>query len=319
MNRIITTTFFALALALTSSSIYGQPTITEYDVPRGAHPHDVAPAPDGRIWYTAQHQGALGWLDPATGHTGQIPLGNRSRPHGVIVGPNGAPWITDSGLNAIIRVDPVTEKVTHYPLPRSENANLNTATFDRIGNLWFTGQGGVYGNLNPSSGIVTVYDAPRGRGPYGIDLAPDGYVYYASLAGSYVGRIDPESGEAFVLEPPISRQGARRVWADSHGVLWITGWNSGDLISYDPRTDNWEIYPLPGNRPKPYAVYVDEEDMVWVSDFGANAISMFNPLTNSFTVHKLPSRNAQVRQMLGREGEVWGAESGTDKLVVIRF
>ena len=25
-----------------------------FDVPRGSHPHDVAPAPDGGVWYTAQ-------------------------------------------------------------------------------------------------------------------------------------------------------------------------------------------------------------------------------------------------------------------------
>ncbi|MCB0230651.1 MAG: lyase, partial [Anaerolineae bacterium] len=34
----------------------------EYPVPSGAHPHDVAPALDGGVWYTAQQQGALGWL-----------------------------------------------------------------------------------------------------------------------------------------------------------------------------------------------------------------------------------------------------------------
>ena len=38
--------------------------VSYFDVPRGAHPHDVAPAPDGSVWYTAQHQGALGILDP---------------------------------------------------------------------------------------------------------------------------------------------------------------------------------------------------------------------------------------------------------------
>jgi len=29
--------------------------IESFAVPRGAHPHDVAPAPDGTVWYTAQH------------------------------------------------------------------------------------------------------------------------------------------------------------------------------------------------------------------------------------------------------------------------
>ena len=32
----------------------------------------------------------------------------------------------------------------------------------------------------------------------------------------------------------------------------------------------------------------------------------------------LPSSTASVRQLLGRPGEVWGAESGVDKIVVIR-
>jgi len=27
--------------------------IQEYAVPAGTHPHDVAPAPDGTVWYTA--------------------------------------------------------------------------------------------------------------------------------------------------------------------------------------------------------------------------------------------------------------------------
>ena len=48
--------------------------VSYYDVPRGAHPHDVAPAPDGTVWYTAQSQGALGIFDPKTGKLTQIPL-----------------------------------------------------------------------------------------------------------------------------------------------------------------------------------------------------------------------------------------------------
>ena len=189
-------------------------TIQEYPVPAGSHPHDVAPASDGSVWYTAQISGALGKLDPATGETRHIPLGSGSAPHGVIVGPDGAPWITDGGLNAILRVDPETEEVQKFPLPaESGYANLNTAVFDRNGILWFTGQNGVYGRLDPSSEEIKVFDAPRGRGPYGITTG-DGAVYYASLANSYVGRIDPQMGEATVLEPPTSNQGARRVWSE---------------------------------------------------------------------------------------------------------
>lgn len=295
------------------------PTVQEFDVPAGSRPHDVAPAPDGGVWYTAQHAGALGRLDPETGETRHIPLGPGSAPHGVIVGPDGAPWITDGGLNAIVRVDPQTEAVDTFPLPAGSGyANLNTATFDSQGVLWFTGQSGVYGRLDPATGDLQVFQAPGGRGPYGIATTPGGDVYYASLAGSHIARVDTESGVATPIQPPTASQGARRVWSDSRGRIWVSEWNAGQVAVYDPSNDVWHEWRLPGDAPRAYAVYVDEHDMIWLSDFGGNALVHFDPHEESFTSFELPSSDAAVRQILGRPGEIWGAESGVDRLVVIR-
>ena len=58
-----------------------------FQLPMGALPHDVAPAPEGKVWYSAQRNGALGILDPATGQTRQVKLGPKSAPHGVIQRP----------------------------------------------------------------------------------------------------------------------------------------------------------------------------------------------------------------------------------------
>jgi virginiamycin B lyase len=292
--------------------------VREYRVPAGARPHDVAPARDGGVWYTAQGSGELGWLDPKTGRTEHIALGEGSAPHGVIVGPDGAPWITDGGLNAIVRVDPRSRQVRRFPLPPSAGyANLNTATFDRRGVLWFTGQSGIYGRLHPKTGSLRVFRAPRGTGPYGITTTPSGAVYYASLAGSYLGRIDLRRATATVLQPPTRGQGARRAWSDSRGRIWISEWNVGKLGMYDPRTRRWREWRLPGRNPMPYAIFVDDRDFVWLSDFGSNSLVRFNPASSRFTRLRLPSAGADVRQILGRRGEVWGAESGTDKLVVV--
>ena len=83
------------------------------------------------------------------------------------------------------------------------------------------------------------------------------------------------SERATVIEPPTKGQGARRVWSDSKGRIWVSEWNSG------------------------------------------NAIVRFDPVTEKF--HSFPSSeaDANVRQMLGRPGEAWGAESGADRLVVV--
>jgi len=75
---------------------------------------------------------------------------------------------------------------------------------------------------------MEVVDSPRGRGPYGIAATPLGEIYYASLAGSYVGQVAPD-GSVTVLDPPTSGQGARRVWSDSNGSIWVSEWNSGQL------------------------------------------------------------------------------------------
>lgn len=295
------------------------PMIREFLVPVGSHPHDVAPAPDGTIWYTAQGSGELGQIDPITGKTHHIKLGRDSAPHGVIIGPDGAPWITDGGLNAIIRVDPQTEEIRLFSLPAGDSyANLNTATFDLHGVLWFTGQSGIYGRLDPASGHVEVFNAPEGQGPYGITTTPNGSVYYASLAGNHIASINLETGGATVIEPSTPNQGARRIWSDSEGNLWVSECKAGQIAAYNPVIDKWTEWKLPGDNPQPYAIYVDKNDIVWTSDFGANALVRFDPIQESFEVFVLPSADAKVRQILGVSAQVWGAESGTDKLVMIQ-
>jgi virginiamycin B lyase len=311
---------FALCLALLSLTLPAQAAEVQYfKIPQGDHPHDVAPAPDGRVWYTGQHVGILGRLDPKTGQVERIPLGDGSAPHSVIVGPDGAAWLTDGGLNAIVRVDPATREVKTWKLPEDRaDANLNTPAFDGRGRIWFTGQSGIYGRLDPKTGAMDVWDAPKGRGPYGITATPDGAIYYVSLAGSFLGKPDLDIGETTVIEPKTPGAGTRRIWSDSKGKLWVSEWNTGNLSVYDPAAKEWSSYKLPGAAPHAYAVYVDNKDKVWVSEFSANAVLRFDPQTESFESFPSDRPDAAVRQLNGRPGEVWGAESGTDRLVVIR-
>jgi virginiamycin B lyase len=308
----------ALAAMLVAGAA-GAAQVSYYPVPRGAHPHDVAPAPDGKVWYTAQGQGALGLLDPKTGKVEQIPLGPDSAPHGVIVGPDRAAWVTDGGQNAVARVDPETKAVKLFPLPAEfPDANLNTATFDAKGILWFTGQNGMYGRVDPSTGKIEAWKAPKGVGPYGITTTPKGDVWYASLAGDHIARIDTVSGDATMVAPPKAGVNPRRVWSDSRGMIWASFWTTGEVGRYDPNSKNWRVWPLPASGSGCYAVYVDSGDKIWLTDFIANAIVRFDPETEKFESFPSTRRNARVRQLLGRPGEVWGAESGVDRLVVVR-
>ena len=285
--------------------------------------HDVAPAPDGGVWFSAQRSGHLGYFDPKSGKTELIALGSGSSPHGVIQGPDKAAWLTDGGQQAIVRVSWPERQVRVFKLPDgTPYANLNTCAFDGGGDLWFTGQAGVVGKVAVKTGTVTVKDAPRGRGPYGICATPRGDVWYCSLANSFIAQIDLKTGESRIVEPPTKGQGARRVWSDSHGRIWVSEWNSGQVSMHDPRVRDaagaWKTWKLPGSDPRAYAVYVDDKDMVWLSDFGANAVVRFDPQSEKFDSWKHPREAASVRQILGRPGEVWLPESGTEYIAVMR-
>jgi virginiamycin B lyase len=323
-SRCAALTLFAVSALMGAMLAVGaaraqSPSFDSFAVPAGSAPHDVAPSPDGTVWYTAQARGAVGRLDPHSGKNDWVALGEGAAPHGVIVGPDRAAWITDGGQNAIVRVDPKTLAVRRFPLPTDRpNANLNTAVFDPQGHLWFTGQNGIYGELDPASGSMHVFDAPRGRGPYGICVTPDGSLYFASLAGNYLGRIDPASGAVQVIEPPTPEQGARRVWSDSKGRVWVSEWNAGKVAMFDPATHQWREWRLPGQDPHAYAIFVDDHDIVWLSEWIANALVRFDPRSERFDVLVLPRPHANVRQMMGRPGEVWLAESGTDHLLRYR-
>jgi virginiamycin B lyase len=310
------------AAALLPLALHAQVRVQEYPVPPGHRVHDVwaDPAPDGPVWISAQGSGHLGILDPKSGKIEFVPLGPGSSPHGVVADRDGAPWLTDGGQNAIVRVDPKTRAVKAWKLPEATGyTNLNTAIFDAKGIHWFTGQSGIYGSLDPRTGEMRIFDAPRGRGPYGIHATPDGTVYYASLAGSYLGRIDAASGKATVIEPPTRRQGARRVWSDSKGDVWVAEWNSGQLSRYQPKTGAWKAWKAPGEDPRVYAVYVDETDKVWAAEWSAQVMLRFDPASEKFETFKSSSGRPNVRQIHGRKGEVWTPESGADKIVVYRY
>jgi virginiamycin B lyase len=98
----------------------------------------------------------------------------------------------------------------------------------------------------------------------------------------------------------------------------VSEWNAGQVAAYDPTNGEWQEWKLPGASPRAYAVWVDENDIVWLSDFGANAVVSFDPSVEKFEVFSLPGAPGNVRQILGRPGEVWLPESAADQLVLVR-
>ena len=201
-------------------------------------------------------------------------------------------------------------------------SNLNTCAFDSDGDLWFTGQGGYVGKLAVRKGAVSVKASPRGRGPYGICATPRGDVWWCSLAGSFIAQIDRKTGESRIVEPPTPRQGARRVWSYSRSRIWVAERSAGNFSMHDPAcgtgADSWRTWKAQGADPHVYAVYVDDQDVVWASQWTNNQVLRFDAGSEKFSLVTLPHPGADICQILGRRGEVWLPESGTEFVSVVK-
>lgn len=237
------------------------------------------------------------------------------------MGPDHNLWVMDGGQNAVVRVSSAADhKMTVFPLPKDVgDVNLNTGVFDHNGIFWFTGQNGYYGRLDPATGKVQVFDDPVGFGPYGIAVTPQNTVWYTNFACNHIAMIDTKTSKATVVPLPHPNPvGARRIWSDSRGRLWLATWGTGELLRYDPADKSWASYKLPGLGPRGYSTYVDEEDVVWVSDFMANTVLRFDPKTTSWVDFPADKPTSQLLQMNGRHDEVWGGEQGASSIVFIQ-
>jgi virginiamycin B lyase len=317
MKRILLGTGIGIALVAASPVLAYETKV--FPLPNQTYIHDVAPAPGGGVYWTAQQDGLLGILNPKDGSNKFVKLGDGSAPHGVITGKDGKAWIADGGQNAIVSYDPKTEAVKVYKLPADTGyTNLNTPTEDGDGNIWFTGQNGIHGRVDVKTAKVDVWRSPKGRGSYGITTTPDGNVWFVSLANSYLGQVDRKTGEVKVIEPGVPNAGTRRVWSDSKGDLWVSEWNTGNIARYSPKSGRWTRWPIPGSpNARLYAVYVDNKDVVWVSNWADNTIWSFDPATGKFDKAPGSSSGASVRQINGTNGVVFVPESGNASIMQI--
>jgi streptogramin lyase len=306
-------------------------------------PHDGSRAVFGLPHGELPLGGVLG------GAGGPMPPNSNSYvgPHSLQVAPDGSVWLTLALGNQLARFD--TEKETWEIHPLDEGIYPHTLRFDQRGRIWYTmAVSNHIGMLEPESGrqhsirlpstsfgqAVTLRLIPfilwlgkyvdlggmaTGEGgditmpvPYGIDVAPDGGIWFSQLNEHRIGRIDPEDFSVKMIKTPFTAP--RRLRFDSKGHLWIPGFSSGLLSRFDPDTEVFKSYPLPiepAGSDTPYALNVDRSsDTVWICGTNSDSLIRFEPESERFTVYPLPTRVTYTRELdFDEQGRVWTSNS----------
>ncbi len=277
------------------------------DVPTSnAHvgPHSLQVAPDGAVWITLAFGNRLARFDPATQSFETHDLSRGYYPHTLRFDERGRIWFTITASNHLGMFDPATNTTTELRLP---SRTLGQALVMRMmpALLWL----GQRFDLRSRAAEGDGFDAPI---PYGIDVAPDGTVWFSQLNEHRIGRVDPDTFAIEMIDTPFTAP--RRMRFDSRGGLWIPGFSSNVVARFDIETREFTPYEIPveplGSE-TPYALHVDRRtDDVWICGTNSDSLIRFQPKAERFTVYPLPTRVTYTREIdFDSQGRVWTSNS----------
>lgn len=269
-------------------------------------PHSLQVAPDGAVWVTLALGNRLGRFDPASEKWTLHAMSEGFYPHTLRIDARGRIWFTIAGSNHVARFDPASGAFETIRLPAEslqQEVVLRLLPFF----MWLS----QYVDLQSQSSGEGVANMPV---PYGIDIAPNGDVWFSQLNAHKIGRIDPETLEVEMVETPFTAP--RRLRFDSKGRLWIPGFSSGLISRFDPATrafESWEIPIEPRGTETPYALHVDRTtDTVWICGTNSDSLIRFDPKIAAFHVYPLPTRVTYTREIdFDEAGRVWTSNSNT--------
>ena len=155
---------------------------TEFDLPNGTEPHDLAVGPGQDLWFSA-FNGGLGRFDPETKKVEFIRRPSRgAQPH-VWWADDGRGYFGDVTTGKLTTFDPETERFT--PMSYNLPANSGIHGFVELpdGTTWWTLQGSdQLAHFDRKGGRFDQFvDLPKGSGPHWLVLDPSQEVIWVAL------------------------------------------------------------------------------------------------------------------------------------------
>lgn len=263
-------------------------------------------ARDGHIFITPSAQQRLVEFDPKTGDFKLHDIGGGFYPHTIRIDAQDRVWFTLALSNQIGMLDRTTQRFTLYDLPtRGIREKLTVAAIRPLFKLMSWGV--------PLSNWLPVDRLSTGTPlPYGIDITPDGSVWFSRLHTDEIGRLDPATGQVTMVSTPFA--GPRRLRSDADGNLWITAFPESAIARYEPgaaRFTRFELPVVPKGSDTPYALNVDKRrGIVWVNGNQSDSLHALDIKTSTWRSVPLPRRVAFTRDVeIAEDGTVYTSTS----------
>jgi virginiamycin B lyase len=289
----------------------------EYEV-GGKFPWSAAPDKKGGVWIPYNGPvNKVSRLDPKTGELQDFPVPSTDvlRIHSAVPAADGTVWFSEQFKNKIGHLDPRTKEVTEYQAPdgadAGERLSTHTIRVDSKGMIWSSGN--PLTRFDPETHRFTGFKADTGSF-YGITIDKDDNVWSGGLRDDgKLYRVNSK-GEKKSWMPPTKGE-PRRIEMAPDGSVWFGEYFSGMIAHFDPKTETFKEYKLPGARPSPYALGVDKDGKVWWASYYMDVIGCFDPKTEKSILYPFPHSENTLREFFTDEqGHMWYGSPSNDRV-----
>lgn len=261
---------------------------------------------DGHIFITASYQQRIIEFNPKTKEWVNHHMDAGYYPHTLRVDDQDRVWFTLALSNQVGVFDRQSKRFTLIDLP--SRSFKETVTVNLMGVLLKLMSWGL-----PIANWAAVdRDSTGVPLPYGIDIAPDGGIWFARLHADSIGRIDPETHDIKMYDTPF--KGPRRLRIDAQGGVWIAAFPESQIVRFDQKSEQFEAFDLPvkplGSE-TPYSLNIDKKrNVVWVNGNTSDALYSYHYQSKTWQHFPMPKRVTFTRDVeISDDGVVYTTNS----------
>ena len=214
-------------------------------------------------------------------------------------------------MGKIGHLNPVTKEITEYPdtMPDGRRVGKHTVRVDESGYVWTSS--GPISRFDPKTKEVKHFETP---GTYGNTVGLNGDQWFTVFRddGPIV-RITKD-GVVSKFYPPTKGK-PQRLQVDTDGIVCFSERVGGKIGRFDPKTETFKEYQLPGPSPSPYAIGIDRNHMIWYASHEQDVLGRLDPKTGEVTEYPFPHSEISMREFfLDSQGRMWYGSSSNNRI-----
>ena len=295
----------------------------EYDfgAPKGLGPWSAVEDKNGMFWIPYYGRGnEVVRLNPKTAALARfaLPFAKTAGIHSAVPAPDGSVWFTEAAMGKIGRLNPATKEfleIQNTPLPNGRRTGTHTVRVDDKGRIWSSG-GPAISMYDPLTKEFSHFDVPA---TYGNVVGLNGDQWFTSFRDDGpIARVTKD-GVLSKFYPPTKGK-PQRLQVDSDGIVWFSERVGNKIGRFDPKTEMFKEYDLPGPSGSPYAIGIDPKHMIWYSSHEQDTLNRLDPATAEVIEYPFPHAEISMREFFNdSQGRMWYASSDNNKVGYFYF